>query len=134
MNSPFNRFVYQQVRLNDVTRLFRFRGASYFERREGAGIRRGIRTSGVGIRSDGGNANVFVRPLPFCNGRVRFGRGVTHSLADHPCADFRYASVHGLMPHDTPAVVDALVKLCRDVDRDVRDWATPTRTMICAKL
>jgi hypothetical protein len=33
-NSPFNRFVYQQVRPNDATRLFRFRGASYFERRE----------------------------------------------------------------------------------------------------
>jgi len=28
------------------------------------------------------------------------------------------------MPHDTPVVVDALAKLTRDEDRDVRDWAT----------
>ena len=47
-------------------------------------------------------------------------------FVEHPCADFRYASVHGLMPHDTPAVVDALIRLCRDADRDVRDWATFT--------
>jgi HEAT repeats/tRNA-splicing ligase RtcB/Ubiquinone biosynthesis protein COQ7 len=47
-------------------------------------------------------------------------------FVEHPCADFRYASVHGLMPHDTPTVVDALIKLCRDADRDVRDWATFT--------
>jgi HEAT repeat protein len=30
------------------------------------------------------------------------------------------------MPHDTPAVVDALIRLCCDADRDVRDWATFT--------
>jgi HEAT repeat protein len=30
------------------------------------------------------------------------------------------------MPHDTPTVVDALIKLCRDADRDVRNWATFT--------
>jgi HEAT repeat protein len=47
-------------------------------------------------------------------------------FVEHPCADFRYASVHGLMPHDTPTVVDALIKLCRDADRNVRDWATFT--------
>jgi len=47
-------------------------------------------------------------------------------FVEHPCADFRYASVHGLMPHDTPTVVDALIKLCRDADRDVRNWATFT--------
>jgi HEAT repeat protein len=41
-------------------------------------------------------------------------------FVEHPCADFRYASVHGLMPHDTPTVVDALIRLCRDADRDVR--------------
>ena len=28
------------------------------------------------------------------------------------------------MPHDTSIVVEALAKLSRDVDRDVRDWAT----------
>ena len=42
----------------------------------------------------------------------------------HSSADLRYAAVHGLMPHDTPAVVDALAILSRDSDRDVRDWAT----------
>ena len=47
-------------------------------------------------------------------------------FVEHPCADLRYASVHGLMPHDTPAVVDALIRLCPDADRDVRDWATFT--------
>lgn len=30
------------------------------------------------------------------------------------------------MPHDMPTVVQALTKLSRDVDRDVRDWATFT--------
>jgi len=43
---------------------------------------------------------------------------------DHPSADLRYAAVHGLMPHDTPGVVEALARLSRDDDRDVRDWAT----------
>ena len=47
-------------------------------------------------------------------------------FVEHPCADFRHASVHGLMPHDTPTVVDALIRLCRDADRDVRDGATFT--------
>jgi HEAT repeat protein len=42
----------------------------------------------------------------------------------HPSADLRYAVVHGLMPHDTPRVVEALARLSRDADRDVRDWAT----------
>jgi HEAT repeat protein len=46
------------------------------------------------------------------------------AFVDNPSADFRYAVVHGLMPHDTPIVVDALVKLSRDADRDVRNWAT----------
>jgi len=45
-------------------------------------------------------------------------------FVDNPSADFRYAAVHGLMPHDTPIVVNALVMLSRDADRGVRDWAT----------
>jgi len=45
-------------------------------------------------------------------------------FVDHPSADFRYAAVHGLMPHDMPIVVEALARLSRDVERDVRDWAT----------
>jgi HEAT repeat protein len=47
-------------------------------------------------------------------------------FGDHPSADFRYAAVHGLMPHDTPVVVNALIKLSTDEDRDVRNWATFT--------
>jgi len=47
-------------------------------------------------------------------------------FVEHPSPDLRYASVHGLMPHDMPVVVDALIKLSGDVDRDVRDWATFT--------
>jgi HEAT repeat protein len=46
------------------------------------------------------------------------------SFVDSPDADIRYATVHGLMPHDTPNVVDALAKPSRDSDRDVRNWAT----------
>ena len=53
------------------------------------------------------------------------------AFVDHPSADFRYATVHGLMPHDTPVVVQALAKLSRDADRDVRDWAT-FATSTCA--
>jgi HEAT repeat protein len=48
------------------------------------------------------------------------------SFVDHPSADLRYAAVHGLMPHDTPTVVDAVARLSRDTERDVRDWATFT--------
>ncbi len=48
------------------------------------------------------------------------------AFVEHPSAEFRYAAVHGLMPHDTPVVVEALAKLSRDPDRGVRDWATFT--------
>lgn len=48
------------------------------------------------------------------------------SFVDNPSADIRYATVHGLMPHDVPKVVAALAKLSRDSDRDVRNWATFT--------
>jgi HEAT repeat protein len=47
-------------------------------------------------------------------------------FVDNPSADFRYAVVHGLMPHDTPQVVETIAKLSRDTDRDVRNWATFT--------
>jgi HEAT repeat protein len=46
------------------------------------------------------------------------------AFVEHQSAEFRYAAVHGLMPHDTPVVVEALAKLSRDADRGVRDWAT----------
>lgn len=47
-------------------------------------------------------------------------------FAKHPTADLRYAAVHGLMPHDTPRVVEAMINLSRDSDPDVRNWATFT--------
>jgi HEAT repeat protein len=47
-------------------------------------------------------------------------------FVDNPSADIRYATVHGLMPHDVPNVVAAMAKLTRDSDRDVRNWATFT--------
>ncbi len=46
------------------------------------------------------------------------------AFVDSPSAEIRYAVVHGLMPHDEPKVVDALAKLSRNFDRDVRNWAT----------
>ena len=45
-------------------------------------------------------------------------------FVDHASTDLRYAVVHGLMPHDTPEVVEALAKLSGDTDPDVRNWAT----------
>ena len=57
-------------------------------------------------------------------------RGSTRAIdallpfVDHPSADLRYAVVHGLMPHDTPRVVEAMIKLSRDSNPDVRNWAT----------
>jgi HEAT repeat protein len=47
-------------------------------------------------------------------------------FANHPSADLRYAAVHGLMPHDTPRVVEAMINLSRDSDPGVRNWATFT--------
>jgi HEAT repeat protein len=69
-----------------------------------------------------------VQSAIFALGHRESPRAITALLpfVEHRCADFRYAAVHGLMPHDTPIVVDALTKLLRDADRDVRDWATFT--------
>jgi HEAT repeat protein len=47
-------------------------------------------------------------------------------FANHPSTDIRYAAGHGLMPHDCPSVVEGLVTLSRDSERDVQDWATFT--------
>jgi HEAT repeat protein len=47
-------------------------------------------------------------------------------FVEHDSTELRYAVVHGLMPHDTPVVVEALSKLSTDADRDIRDWATFT--------
>jgi HEAT repeat protein len=53
------------------------------------------------------------------------------SFVDHPSDDIRYAVVHALMPHDTPQVIEALAKLSRDCDRDIRNWATFTLGTLC---
>jgi HEAT repeat protein len=47
-------------------------------------------------------------------------------FVSHPSGDFRDAVLHGLMPHDIPTVVEAMIKLSRDSERSVRDWATFT--------
>jgi HEAT repeat protein len=51
-------------------------------------------------------------------------------FANHPSGNLRYAAVHGLMPHDTPRVVEAMINLSRDSDPEVQlqgefhgDWA-----------
>jgi HEAT repeat protein len=67
-----------------------------------------------------------VQSVIFALGHRESPRAIEPILAFvvHSSGDLRYAAVHGLMPHDTPIVVEALAKLSRDVDRDVRDWAT----------
>ncbi|MBL8565576.1 MAG: HEAT repeat domain-containing protein [Hyphomicrobiaceae bacterium] len=58
------------------------------------------------------------------HGRSRRASAALVALADHPAAIARYGAVHGLSGDDDPAAVDALIRLSRDTDRDVRDWAT----------
>jgi len=67
-----------------------------------------------------------VQSAIFALGHRESPRAIEPLLAfvSHPSVDLRYAAVHGLMPHGMPIVVEALAKLSRDVDRDVRDWAT----------
>lgn len=45
-------------------------------------------------------------------------------LADHPLSEVRYGVSYGLAGQDEADAVDALVRLSKDADRDVRDWAT----------
>lgn len=45
-------------------------------------------------------------------------------LKNHPAADVRLGVVHGLLSHEDPAAVAALIELSADEDDDVRDWAT----------
>jgi HEAT repeat protein len=73
-------------------------------------------------------ADEVVQSAMFALGHRESERAIEDLLpfCDHASADFRYASVHGLMPHDVPVVVDALIRLSCDTDRDVRDWATFT--------
>ncbi len=42
---------------------------------------------------------------------------------DHPNEDVRFSIIAGLSWHDDPAAIDGLIRLTRDVDSDVRDWA-----------
>lgn len=45
-------------------------------------------------------------------------------LETHPAAAVRFALVHSLSGFDPVTATHALVRLSRDVDRDVRNWAT----------
>lgn len=45
-------------------------------------------------------------------------------FADHRSEDIRYAVVHGLLTIDEDDEIAALIKLSRDTDEDVRNWAT----------
>jgi HEAT repeat protein len=51
---------------------------------------------------------------------------VPHALpfADHPNADVRHAAVLALNGHEEQAAIECLIRLSRDRDSDVRDWAT----------
>lgn len=42
----------------------------------------------------------------------------------HPDEDVRYAIVQGLLRHEDPVAIAALIALSTDTDDDVRDWAT----------
>ncbi|MDB4931938.1 MAG: hypothetical protein JWM10_4422 [Myxococcaceae bacterium] len=46
------------------------------------------------------------------------------ALVAHPSASVRHGVAHGIMWSDAPEVIDALIALSRDPDRDVRDWST----------
>jgi HEAT repeat protein len=45
-------------------------------------------------------------------------------LRRHPEGKVRHAVVHGLMGHEEPQAVAALIELSADADEDIRDWAT----------
>ncbi len=45
-------------------------------------------------------------------------------LRNHPHEDVRFGVVLGLLGHENPLAVNALIELSRDSDRDVKDWAT----------
>jgi len=46
------------------------------------------------------------------------------ALRDHPDEDVRHSVVFGLLSHDNPTAIEALIDLSTDDDSDVRDWAT----------
>jgi HEAT repeat protein len=46
------------------------------------------------------------------------------SLKAHPSAGVRFGVVNGLSGQTTPAAIQTLIELSRDVDRETRDWAT----------
>ena len=45
-------------------------------------------------------------------------------LKAYPDEDVRFGLVHGLSGHDDRRAIETLIELSRDVDGDVRDWAT----------
>jgi HEAT repeat protein len=45
-------------------------------------------------------------------------------FANHPGANVRYAVVHGLTGHIAPLAIATLIRLTKDPEPEVRDWAT----------
>ena len=46
------------------------------------------------------------------------------ALNDHPSKDIRFGVVNALSRHEDRHATDALIRLTRDADYDVRNWAT----------
>jgi hypothetical protein len=46
------------------------------------------------------------------------------ALAGHPSHNVRYGATYGLAGQDDPRAINALIRLTKDSDRDVRDWST----------
>ena len=45
-------------------------------------------------------------------------------LKTHPDSEVRFGIVHGLSGHDHPLAIRTLIELSKDIDDDVRNWAT----------
>lgn len=43
---------------------------------------------------------------------------------NHPSDIVRWGVVHGISGHDFPAAIETLIELSRDLDEEIRDWAT----------
>lgn len=64
--------------------------------------------------------------IAFALGHLRDSRAVPAliKLKTHPDAQVRYAVVSGLLTHEEPDVIRAMIDLASDPDPDVRNWAT----------
>ena len=71
-------------------------------------------------------AHTVVRDAIYALAHIDSMRAAPHiiAFADHENDDVRHAVAFGLGAVDTPGAQDTLLKLMRDGDADVRDWAT----------